>query len=103
MNEVAPRKMPFSAMLTQLLNDEKHVLSATLLMNSSGQMRRSAAEVYWSRLMGNEVTEYEVSHMIYLPESHSKDAYVPGSMPSTSAGLFGEMPFDDEEENPTTE
>ena len=97
-NEIAPRKPSFAEMLTELLNDDKHFLSAHLLMNSNGQMRRSAAEVYWSRTLGNELTEYEVRHMIYMPEMGSGHEYVPGEMPSSSNGLFGETtPFDMED------
>ena len=59
-NEIAPATVSFSTVMTKLLNDNAHVLSATILMNSNGQMRRSAAEVYWALLMGKEITEYEV-------------------------------------------
>ena len=56
----APTKVRFSHVMTDMLNlkPRKFVLSSGLLMNSSGQMRRSAAEVYWLLIMGGEITEY---------------------------------------------
>ena len=95
-NEIAPRKVMFSEIMTMLLNDKAHILSATVLMNSNGQMRRSAAEVYWALVMGKEVTEYEVRHMLYLPKNaFSGHEYVPYDMPAKNTGLFGDS--DDEE------
>ena len=61
---VAPRKIMFSAMICDLLNDGEHVLAASVLMSSNGQMRRSAAEVYWAQLMGKEITEFEVRQCV---------------------------------------
>ena len=99
-NEIAPRKMRFSALMTEILNDGNHVLSAHLLMNSNGQMRRTAAEVYWNLLMGNEVTEYEVSHLLYLPKApHEINMeYIPNELPpANSSALFGSDNEDDEQ------
>ena len=96
-NEKAPTPVLFSSMLCELLNDGKHMLAATLLMNSNGQMRRSAAEVYWAMLMGQEINEYEVQHMIYMPKnSFAGPEYVPGDMPRRTAGLFGDDDDDDD-------
>ena len=67
---LAPTKVRFSQVMTDMLNikPRKFVLSSGLLMNSSGQMRRSAAEVYWVLIMGGEITEYDVCHLIYQPK-----------------------------------
>ena len=54
----------FSAMICDLLNDGEHMLAASVLMSSNGQMRRSAAEVYWAQLMGKEITEFEVRQCV---------------------------------------
>ena len=96
-SEYAPAKLSFSQIMCNLLNDNKHVLSSTLFMNSSGQMRRSAAEVYWNLLMGKEVTEYEVRHMLYLPKNaFGGPEYVPTELPEREhEPLFGD---DDEEQ-----
>ena len=76
------------------------MLSATMLMNGSGQMRRSAAEVYWAQIMGKEITEFEVRHMLYQPKNafagHTE--YVPHEMPEKYTGLFGSDDDDEEEE-----
>ena len=55
MNNKSPATMTFAQVMTGLLNDGNQMLSATLLMNSQGQMRRPAAEVYWNLLMGQEM------------------------------------------------
>lgn len=82
-NEIAPKKMLFSAILCEILNDGMHVLSAHVLMNGAGQMRRSTAEIYWALLMGKEVTEYEVRHMLYHPKNaFAGHEYIPHDLPT---------------------
>ena len=96
MNFHAPATMNFSQMMTKLLNDSNHILSATILMNSNGQMRRSAAEVYWALLMGKHITEFEVQQMLFLPKSFGESTYVPNELPPRHEDLFGST--DDEAE-----
>ena len=61
-------------------------------MNSNGQMRRSAAEVYWQLVLGKTITEYEVRHIIYLPKNgfHGSE-YLPMEIaaPPPTSHLFG--------------
>ena len=83
-------------------------LLATMLMNSNGQMRRSACSVYWHSLLGYEITEYEVRHMICLPKSSFHDDYVPHEVPpaeNAGTSLFGQSDTEPEEDanTPTAE
>ena len=95
-NTLSPQQVTFSNIMIKILNNGNHVMSATILMNGSGQMRRSAAEVYWAQIMGREITEYEVRYMLYQPKGFCEIDYLPNSVPEAPhAGLFGES---DEEE-----
>jgi hypothetical protein len=97
-NEVAPAKVTFTHVMTLILNDKKHMLSGTILMNSNGQMRRSSAEIYWALIMGKEITEWEVRHMLYMPKGFNEVDYLPYGMPDAPRpGLFGDS--DDDEHN----
>ena len=83
-----------------MLNDGNHILSATILMNGNGQMRRTAAEVYWNLLMKNEITEYEVLQMLFLPKTPFESTYMPNSVPSVRPSLFGDPLFGSDDEEP---
>lgn len=103
-NKIAPRSLCLSHVLTDMLNERpcKYALSASVFM-SSGQMRRSAAEVYWILVMGNPISEYEVRHLLYQPKNAFTESieYVPGevsNVQSTSSALFGDSDDDDEGE-----
>ena len=68
-------------------------------MNSNGQMRRSAAEVYWLHVMGQAVTEYEVRHIIFLPKGGFEGPdYVPTEFCDVRPkhSMFGESDEEDE-------
>ena len=93
--------MSFSQVMTLLLNDGNHILSASILMNSNGQMRKNAAEVYWSLLMKKHITEFEVMQMLYLPKSPFETTYMPNTVPAERPSLFGES--DDEADATATE
>ncbi len=96
---IAPREISFAHVLLQALNEnpQKYALSATIFMNGSGQMNRSAAEVYWLLCMGKPISEYEIRHLIFQPKNaFSSVEYLPHETHDepTSSALFGE---DDEE------
>ena len=85
-----------------MLNEkpQKYVLSATMMMNNQGQMRRSAAECYWLLCMDHEITEYEVRHMIFFPKNaFDKTDYVPKETadPPEKSTLFPDSSDEDEE------
>ena len=104
MNTRAPATMRFSQVMTEILNDGNYVLSAQLLMISSGQMRRTSAEIYWSMLMGKKITEFEVENMLYLPKTPWESTYVPNQLPVPRPNLFGDAydRDDDMEDDPET-
>ena len=58
----------FLEMMTRMLNTDKYILSATLLMNSAGQMRESAAEAYYASILGKSVDEEDVRAMLFIKE-----------------------------------
>ena len=100
-NYHAPAVVSFSRVLTDMLNTkpQQYSVSATLLMNSNGQMRRSAAEVYWLHVMGQAVTEYEVRHIIFLPKGGFEGPdYVPTEFCDVRPkhSMFGESDEEDE-------
>ena len=95
-NHKAPATLNFSQVITMLLNDGSHMLSASVLMNSNGQMRRSAAEVYWSLLMGHELTEFEVQQMLFLPKGPWDNNYIPNNLPPVQQDLFGSISEDED-------
>ena len=100
---MSPRIAPFSEVLTEMLNAQpkKYIISATVLMNNGGQMRRAAAESYWLLAMGHDITEMEVRNIIYHPKNAFSQheyqlplAFCPQVAPRPS--MFGES--DEEEE-----
>ena len=101
MNYISPDVVSFSTVLAKMLNTKKYALAASLLMNSNGQMRRSAAEVYWQLVLGKEITEYEVRHIIFLPKNgfHGSE-YLPMEIaaPPPTSHLFGSDDEADEAE-----
>ena len=99
MNHLAPASFLFSAVMTKLLNEGSHILSATMLMNSNGQMRRAAAEIYWRLLMGHEISEFEVQQLLYLPKQAFEAYYSPNGLPANQVDLFGS---DTEPEEPVS-
>ena len=100
MNYISPDVVSFSTVLAKMLNTKKYALAASLLMNSNGQMRRSAAEVYWLLVLGREITEYEVRHIIYLPKNgfHGCE-YLPNDFLAAPQhkSMFGESDDDEAE------
>ena len=46
----------------------RYCLSATLLMNHQGQMRRAAAEAYFKIIRGGVATAKDVESIVYIPE-----------------------------------
>ena len=100
MNYISPRVVTFSTVLAEMLNSKKYTFAASLLMNSNGQMRRSAAEVYWLLVLGREITEYEVRHIIYLPKNgfHGCE-YLPNDFLAAPQhkSMFGESDDDEVE------
>ena len=107
-NMLAPRIVSMSFVLTVMLNErpQKYMLAGNLLMNNMGQMRRSAAEVYWLLCMGQEITEYEVRQLIFVPKNNfSNKEYMPKETvdpPEVQHTLFGESD-EDEENTPASE
>lgn len=56
----------FSGTIAEMLNSDKYMLSATVLMNSQGQMRHVSAETYWQIIKGEiKATSKDVENMIY--------------------------------------
>lgn len=63
--------MSLAYILVHMLNSGEYMFSPTLIMSSSGQMRRDAAEAYWFIIMGGVATEATISSIIYLVDFRS--------------------------------
>ena len=69
-NHVSPDVTSFSETIAKMLNTRKYMITASLLMNSNGQMRCDSAENYWSLISGADdvVCSAElVESLLYLP------------------------------------
>ena len=67
MNHLTETTTTFSEVLAEMMNSKKYMISPTVLMSSSGQMREEAAETYWKILMGKEANAHDVVRMMYIP------------------------------------
>ena len=67
MNHLSETTTTFSEVLADMMNSKKYMISPTVLMQSSGQMREEAAETYWKILMGKEANAHDVVRMMYIP------------------------------------
>ena len=64
--------------LTQVLadmhNNKKYIIAPTVLMSANGQMRRDAAETYWSLLINPAIpaTSSDMSKILYIPQPFNR-------------------------------
>lgn len=68
---VEPDNISLCEILAFMLNTGKYMFSSTMLMNSNGQMRHTAAETYWAIINGHKASNFDVMSILYLPESGS--------------------------------
>ena len=58
----------FAYVIAVMLNTGEFIISATVIMSTSGQMRRAAAEAYWNLITGGHATEDKVASILYFME-----------------------------------
>lgn len=63
-----PGALSFCEVLAEMINSGKYMFTASLLMNSSGQMRRDAAEAYWRMINGDKADATDVENIMYVRE-----------------------------------
>ena len=84
----------FAAIIAAMLNTKKYMLSATVMMTPTGQMRASAAETYWTVIMGTVVTEQDIESMLYIAEYNTRARYfqsAPVQVPRPPPGVRGDF------------
>ena len=86
---VAPRSLPLTELLTDMLNTGKYVVAVSLLTTGNGPMREPAAHIFWKLILGYRLHEEEVRTLFFL--------YHPNSTPS-QPGCFvqGQRYYDEE-------
>ena len=77
----ADESLDFSEVVAAMLNSKKYMISSTLIMNSQGQMRSSAASTYWEIIKGQTATKWDVRNILYLPDTTYNRGYHGGLNP----------------------
>jgi len=76
-NNIAPRQVAFPEVLAEMINSNKYIFAATVLMSAFGQMREDSAEAYWSIIMGQKATKEAMKSIIYVPQFSTASRFTP--------------------------
>ena len=66
-NHMGGRDHSLTETLNEAINTGKYMFAASVLMNSSGQMREEAAESYFKIVCGKRCTVHDIENMLYIP------------------------------------
>lgn len=77
MNKFHPEQVELAEVLVEMINSNKYMLSAVLMMQTNGQMRESTANAYWSIVMGQKATKAAIKAILYTAFDPALNQYTP--------------------------